>query len=146
MEQIKNAIYSYGPVTVAICVGGYFKLYTGGVYNFEYICIPGIVNHGVVLYGWDDNYEWEGNTYGVWFLRNSWGTDWGENGYMNIEYDCCKVGYRAVYIDYQNRFTVRCVNESDEGGPGTSPGVVGIKNCWVKLESTDGQVYKTGYT
>jgi len=54
----------------------------------------------VILYWW--SLEWDDNqgTDGVWFLRNSWGDDWGEDGYMLIEYGCCSVGYAACYIEY----------------------------------------------
>ena len=31
--------------------------------------------HAVVLVGWGDNF---------WIVKNSWGADWGENGYFRI--------------------------------------------------------------
>lgn len=92
VEKIKQAIYTYGPVSSAVYVDSAFQMYTGGVFNGDG---DGQVNHAVVLVGWDDT---KGKN-GVWILKNSWGTGWGENGYMYIEYGCNRVGYAACYID-----------------------------------------------
>ncbi len=91
--QIKQAIYEYGPVSVAVCVNSAFQAYSGGIFSGP-TCHS--INHAVALVGWDDN---QGSN-GVWFLRNSWGTGWGEGGYMRIEYGVCDVGYRTVRVDY----------------------------------------------
>jgi hypothetical protein len=93
VDVIKQAIYDYGPVCVAIHVDSAFQAYRRGVFN---ACADGQINHGVVLVGWDDN---QGPS-GVWFLRNSWGSGWGEGGYMRIEYGCSRVGYATTYVDY----------------------------------------------
>jgi len=93
VTQIKQAIYEYGPVSVAICVNSAFQAYSGGIFNGP-SC--GSINHAVALVGWDDNQ----GTNGVWFLRNSWGPGWGESGYMRIEYGVSNVGYRTVRVDY----------------------------------------------
>ncbi len=92
VEKIKEAIYNYGPVAVALYVNNAFRAYKGGVFNANSYGTP---NHAVVLVGWDDT---KGKN-GVWILKNSWGTSWGENGYMEIEYGCCEVGYSACYIE-----------------------------------------------
>ncbi len=93
--QIKQAILEYGPVTVAVYVNSSFQAYGGGVFNG---CTEfGSVNHGVVLVGWDDS-QGPG---GVWFMRNSWGSGWGEGGYMRIPYGCSKIGYATSYVNYQ---------------------------------------------
>jgi hypothetical protein len=97
VEKIKQAIMTYGPVSVAIAVNGPFGAYTGGVFNQSNP--PAGINHAVVLVGWDDSQ----GAGGVWFLRNSWGPFWGEDGYMRIEYGCCKVGFGACYVDYPVR-------------------------------------------
>ncbi|MGD8921995.1 MAG: C1 family peptidase [Candidatus Zixiibacteriota bacterium] len=93
ISSIKQAIMEYGPVSVAVCVTSSFQGYIGGVYND---CSAGLRNHAVVLVGWDDNQ----GTNGVWFMRNSWGPDWGEDGYMRIEYNCSSIGFGACFIEY----------------------------------------------
>ncbi len=92
-SSIKQAILDYGPVSVAVYVNSAFQAYSGGVFNG---CASGQVNHGVVLVGWDDN---QGSG-GVWFMRNSWGPNWGEGGYMRIPYNCSSIGYAACYVLY----------------------------------------------
>ena len=91
-ESIKVAIHEYGPVIVCVSVDSNFENYNGGIFNKDN---NNDVNHAVALVGWDDN-----NGNGYWILRNSWGEGWGENGYMKIAYGCCKVGYGALYIDF----------------------------------------------
>ncbi len=94
IEQMKQAIMEYGPISVSIAANSYFQGYHSGVFN---MCTNDPINHAVVLMGWDDSQ----GTDGVWILRNSWGTSWGESGYMKIAYGCCQVGYAACYIDYR---------------------------------------------
>lgn len=94
IDAMKQAILDYGPICVAIISNSAMQAYRGGIFNS---CASGDVNHGVVLVGWDDNQ----GTDGVWIMRNSWGTWWGEEGgYMRIEYGCSKVGYGACYVNY----------------------------------------------
>jgi len=99
VEEIKQAIYDYGVVSVAVCVNTAFSEYSGGIFSGP-TCSS--INHAVALVGWDDNQ----GTSGVWFLRNSWGTGWGEDGYMRIEYGVCDVGYRTVRIKYRDALKI----------------------------------------
>lgn len=91
VAALKSAIYTYGPISVTVAADGYFQAYTGGVFNHHN---PGEINHGVVLVGWDD-------AKGAWILKNSWGTGWGESGYMYIAYGVSSIGYAASYIVYE---------------------------------------------
>ncbi|UCD64866.1 MAG: thrombospondin type 3 repeat-containing protein [Candidatus Zixiibacteriota bacterium] len=93
VATIKQAIMEYGPVPVLVAVGPAFQAYTGGILN---VTDYPLLNHAVVLVGWDDAL----GDNGVWILRNSWGTDWGENGYMRIEYGCAGVGAAANFVVY----------------------------------------------
>lgn len=98
VNTIKKAIYEYGPVAVTMCVGRQFRYYTGG--NFYYdqwqgCFLPWFGNHGVVLVGWDD-------ADAVWILKNSWGTGWGNGGYMRIGYGTSHVGFFTSCIVYDD--------------------------------------------
>jgi hypothetical protein len=94
VDVLKQVILDYGPVSVVVYVNWAFQGYSGGVFN---ACQNGTPNHAVVLVGWDDNQGPDG----IWFLRNSWGTGWGEDGYMRIIYGCSRVGNNACKVIYR---------------------------------------------
>ncbi|MCA9655175.1 MAG: hypothetical protein H6712_00035 [Myxococcales bacterium] len=87
VDQLKAAICNYGPVSASVFVTEAFKGYTGGVFDEM---ASGQTNHAISLVGWDDKR-------GAWLLRNSWGTWWGEDGYMWIEYGSNSVGRSAAW-------------------------------------------------
>jgi C1A family cysteine protease len=95
-DAIKQAILDHGPVSAAVCVNSAFQSYTGGVFNPFWPCFS--INHAIVLVGWDDSL-------GAWRLRNSWGLEWGEDGYMWIAYGKSYVGYSANYVVYTGSTT-----------------------------------------
>lgn len=93
-SAIKQAIMDHGCVAAAVIVDwfGFFQGYKSGCFN-PWFCF-GSVNHAIILCGWDDS-KCSGG--GAWRLKNSWGTSWGESGYMWIKYGKCSVGYAACY-------------------------------------------------
>lgn len=91
-EAIKQAIYTYGGVSAAVYVSSAFQWYDSGVFN-DCKKRARWTNHAIQLVGWDD-------AKGAWLLKNSWGTNWGENGFMWIAYGCDLVGYGANYMIY----------------------------------------------
>ncbi|MBN1900143.1 hypothetical protein JW926_02305 [Candidatus Sumerlaeota bacterium] len=112
VDMIKQALTQYGPVASAIYVGYAFQSYTGGVFNVSESGST-IVNHGVTIVGWDDTMG-----SGCWIIRNSWGVEWGENGYMYITYGTSKIGYAANYIVFESSvdYVSHSVDDDDDGG------------------------------
>jgi PKD repeat protein len=92
VDAMKQAIMDYGPISVGIYASNAMKAYNGGIFNS---CETGTINHGVTIVGWQDMFG-----SGVWIVRNSWGSGWGEGGYMRIPYYCNDVGYGASYVVY----------------------------------------------
>ncbi|XP_059663548.1 ervatamin-B-like [Cornus florida] len=77
-ETSLQAAAAKQPVSVAIDASGYaFQLYSGGV--FSGFCKTSL-NHGVTVVGYGVD---SGRKY--WLVRNSWGTGWGERGYIRME-------------------------------------------------------------
>lgn len=81
IAQLKQAIYDHGPI--AVDVNGDFSSYGGGIYN---ACSSTSTNHMVTIEGWQDDPTLDRYGGGYWIMRNSWGEDWGEKGYMRIVY------------------------------------------------------------
>ncbi|KAL3621136.1 putative cysteine protease rd21b [Castilleja foliolosa] len=77
-EQALKKAVAHQPVSVAIEAGGRaFQLYQSGV--FTGLCGTDL-DHGVVAVGYGTE---NGTDY--WIVRNSWGSSWGEKGYIRLE-------------------------------------------------------------
>lgn len=73
-----EALVTEGPISVSVDAGT-FKSYSSGVHDGCNTDSPNI-NHAVVLVGYGVD-----TTFGpYWTIRNSWGPNWGENGYIRI--------------------------------------------------------------
>ncbi len=88
VQELKSALIEKGPLAVAVAATDFFQDYTGGVFD-ESSNDP--INHVVTLVGWDDGK-------GAWLVKNSWGTGWGENGYIWMKYGSNKIGWRAAWV------------------------------------------------
>merc|ERR1712133_282696 len=79
-DDLTEKIATEGPISVAIDAGKFsFQLYHSGVY-YEPACSSTRLNHGVLAFG----YGTEGSEHFYW-VKNSWGTGWGDNGYINVK-------------------------------------------------------------
>jgi cysteine peptidase B len=72
---IANAVYSLGPISVAVDATSW-QTYQGGILTN---CISQQVDHGVLVVGFDDEYSTP-----YWIIKNSWAASWGEDGYIRV--------------------------------------------------------------
>jgi len=96
VPDMKRALLQ-GPIAVAMTVHEDFLCYTGGCYEYDGNGTP---NHAILLIGWDDTMA---DGAGAWIGKNSWGTNWGEDGFFFIRFNQCEVGYGATEIEYSPR-------------------------------------------
>lgn len=85
-----------GPVTVAIDAHAKeFQLYRSGIYSGSNRSVCGRkLDHAVLLVGYGER---NGKKY--WRIKNQWGSEWGQNGYMDISRDIpnnCGISTLAV--------------------------------------------------
>ena len=76
-NDFKWALKEYGPLSVVLTVPTDWYYYRSGIYTP--VTDVGWANHAVLLVGWDDSD-------GCWFIKNSWGAGWGEDGFARVKY------------------------------------------------------------
>lgn len=81
--ELGEAVFEHGPVSIAFEVVDGFRDYTSGVYTSD-VCknSPSDVNHAVLAVGYGEE---DGMKY--WIVKNSWGADWGDEGFFKIQRD-----------------------------------------------------------
>ena len=91
-KGLKEALTTYGALDFDIFGDEFNSRYYNATYHSFY-CNDSdeVPNHFVTLVGWDDNFDKNkfsipapGN--GAWICKNSWGTDWGDEGYFYLSY------------------------------------------------------------
>ena len=73
-DSVRLAVAKYGVLSVAIDANAFFD-YNGGILRAD----GEWLNHGVAIVGYGVENETP-----YWIVRNSWGEDWGEKGYVRI--------------------------------------------------------------
>lgn len=77
-EPLMRSLAESGPVAVSAAANNWFE-YRSGV--FDACEKDAVVDHAITMYGYGNDKK-VGRKY--WLIRNSWGPEWGEDGFMRI--------------------------------------------------------------
>lgn len=97
-EFIKNKLIDHGPLVLPIIAPGWSRFSNGllGIWgrfhknpdDYYSLKLPKLPfrysNHWIIIVGWTDDLSIENG--GYWICKNSWGTNWGYDGFFNLEY------------------------------------------------------------
>jgi len=88
-SDMKEALIKYGPLFTCFTVYQDFLYYESGIY--EPLWGAQLGTHCTVIVGYNDTEEY-------WICKNSWGPNWGENGFFRIKYRKCGIDTDARYL------------------------------------------------
>lgn len=107
-DIIKQAVLQYGAVSIGID-------------------LPQNQGHAVTIVGWDDEFvsnDFLGNkAVGAWIIKNSWGTDWGSEGFGYLSYlQPISFGYTFIFNDDRKYSDIYQYDYAGKSGYHTIPG------------------------
>eukprot|EP01065_Artemidia_motanka_P042946 TRINITY_DN584_c0_g2_i4.p2 TRINITY_DN584_c0_g2~~TRINITY_DN584_c0_g2_i4.p2 ORF type:complete len:334 (+),score=101.11 TRINITY_DN584_c0_g2_i4:75-1076(+) len=79
-SQMAAYVSKSGPLPIAVDAASHWQTYTGGVVSN---CNGRSLDHGVMIVGYTPSY---------WVVKNSWGSSWGESGYIRLAYGSNQCG------------------------------------------------------
>ncbi len=128
INEIKEAIYTSGPVTAAYYHTSSSAYWYPG-YIYYYPSCSNSPNHLITIVGWDDCIPWpDGTGSGAWIVKNSWGTSWGNNGYFYLCYGSANIKEVASYR--QEEYRLEHILYWDEAGWVSNAGY-GDSDAWM---------------
>jgi len=119
---VMQHIAEVGPLSIAVDASTWHS-YSGGVFTGCSFDENISINHGVQLVGYGSDFSPLG-VYDYWLVRNSWGPNWGENGYIKL-LRTSQCGLNSTPMD-----GTACV-----GGPGNDQQTV-CGMCGMLLDTT----------
>lgn len=127
----------------------YYNPLTGAIY-----CDVNQPDHAVSIIGWDDNYDvskFNANhrptNPGAWIIKNSWGSEVGNNGIMYVSYEDANIYYALFEItDASNEKIDKNIYLYDETGHGATLKFTNMQKFYIGdiyNKKTSGEEYIT---
>jgi C1A family cysteine protease len=93
-SAMEEYVWNSGPLSVCLDATTWSSYSTGIVSSSD--CDTGDINHCVQIVGLNKAEEY-------WIVRNSWGTDWGQEGYIYVSTDgnTCDIEYSPLYTEVE---------------------------------------------
>ena len=165
-KEIKDFIVNYGGVFAPLhgdsmveIDSDYYNPSTGAIYCSNNTTYP--TDHAVLIVGWDDNYSKSNflsrqrpSNDGAWIIKNSWGSDYGDNGFMYVSYEDANITQENYGIkkiksstdyDYVYQYDELFPNQQN-GLTLTDTADMYLKNDYTKQSSSDEYITKIGIT
>lgn len=113
-EEIKKAIVKYGALYAVVAVMAWetrrnWNTISNAVYvtDIQYDLVEGNYNsHAVSIVGWDDNFS--RNNFltkppgdGAWIVKNTLGTEWGNEGYFYLSYYDASIAREPYWVAFE---------------------------------------------
>ncbi|KAK1805072.1 hypothetical protein P4O66_019433, partial [Electrophorus voltai] len=111
-KEIMKEIMNNGPVQAILEVHEDFFIYKSGIYRHTDINVHKASQyrkhgtHSVRITGWGEEKDYNGKTRKYWIAANSWGKNWGEDGYFRIARGENECEIEAFVIGVWGRITM----------------------------------------
>jgi cathepsin L len=94
MTSLYDSIGTVGPISIAIDAEDDFQFYKSGIYNST-LCSNSSLNHAVLAVGYS---SYQNNSFII--VKNSWGSDWGMDGYIYMSTNISNMCGMATNASY----------------------------------------------
>ena len=95
---IKNAIMQYGAVKSSLVASGWSGYSSGVLDGYPSNYSSPSSNHAILIVGWDNSKQ-------AFLVKNSWGTDWGYDGFCWVKYGNFNIGRRAIVVTAKKSYS-----------------------------------------
>ena len=95
-ETLKKLVAKHGAVVSTVMAAGPFQNYEGGIFGG---CTGDALDHAITVVGYGTE-----NGQDYWLIKNSWGADWGEKGFIRLKrgVGMCGIGKEIAGVECSN--------------------------------------------